>query len=111
LADLERAERLDLVLRAAVPDRIRPPQDPLLAEISEQLAHHMGGLLRPSHEVAPERAHLRIEIALIALQPGVLVRLDQPVDTLRILRIVGPFRPPALEAAMIDEEGEIGIGD
>ena len=45
LADLEGAERLDLVLGRAVPDRVGPPQDALGPDGEQQLAEHVRGLV------------------------------------------------------------------
>src|SRR5690606_8569116 len=43
LRDLKRAERLNLILRRSVPNRIRAPEDVVLADVLEQLSQRMGG--------------------------------------------------------------------
>ena len=44
-ADLERSERLDLVLRGAVEQRVGAPQHVVLADVGEQLPEHVRGLV------------------------------------------------------------------
>jgi hypothetical protein len=44
-ADLEQAQRLDLVLRGAVEDRVGAPEHVVLADVDEQLAEQVGGFV------------------------------------------------------------------
>src|SRR5205823_809372 len=53
-ADLEGAEGLDLVLRRAVEDAVRAPEDIVFADVAEQLAKHVRGLLGVAHHRPPE---------------------------------------------------------
>src|SRR5688572_7673427 len=59
---LERPERLDLVLRRAVPDRVGPPEDVIGAAGADQLAKRVRGLFRLAHQVAPGAAELGINV-------------------------------------------------
>src|SRR5688572_22661540 len=86
--DLERAERLDLVLRRAVPDRVRAPQHVVLADVLEQLAHRVCGRGWIAHrQETPGRAELRIHVA-VRLHARVQHRGDQRIDAVGALRIV-----------------------
>ena len=88
--DLERAERLDLVLRGAVPDRVGAPQHVVLAEVREQLAERVRGRVRIAHQEAPGRAELGVDVAALA-EAAVAQARDQRVDAVGALRVVRAF--------------------
>ena len=81
-ADLEGAQRLDLVLRRAVPDRIGAPEHTLGADMLEQLAERVRRLGRIAHHDAPRRAELGIDIG-VRRHAVVGERLDQRIDAAR----------------------------
>src|SRR5688572_12676655 len=60
--DLERAERLDLVLRRAVPDRVRAPEHVVGPAMLQQLAESVRRLRRIAHQEAPGAAEFRIDV-------------------------------------------------
>src|SRR6185503_3962420 len=57
-SNLESAERLDLVLRRAVPDGVGAPENVVLPAMADQLAERVGGLLGLAHQEAPRAAEL-----------------------------------------------------
>src|SRR5439155_13507837 len=61
-ADLEGAQRLDLILRRAVPDGVRAPQHVVLAHETQELAEEVGGLGRVAHRLPPRRSDVRVDV-------------------------------------------------
>src|SRR4029453_13354093 len=92
----------------AVPDRVRAPDDAILAEGREELAHDMRRLVGTTHEVAPGGPELGVKIAGVALQAAVAMRLDQPIHA-AAGGIVWPLLHPRLERRVIDEEGQVRV--
>src|SRR5690606_1375296 len=107
--DLEAAERLDLILRTAVPDAVGAPADSLLSEMLQQLAHEVSGLVGLRHVVAPDAAELGVEITFVRPEAVLVVRADQAVDALVVLRVVGTLDDARFEAGVIADESDVGI--
>lgn len=82
-----------------------PPEDILFADVAEQFAKHVRGLLGIAHDRPPGRAQLGVEVA-VRTHPVFVHRGDQPVDApLRRGRRERSFaRPGSLEARVIDDE-------
>src|SRR5260221_2537063 len=105
----EAAERLELVLGRAVPDRIGAPEHTVFTDMAQQLAQRMRRRGRVAHEEAPRAAELGIDIA-VGRDAVVDQRLDQAVDAaLGMRRVERPLAPAGLEAGMVDDEADVGI--
>src|SRR5687767_12195692 len=89
--NLKAAERLDLILRRAVPDRVRSPQDIVRSAELEELPESVSRRIRIAHEVAPSGAQLCIHVS-----PGLHAVLCEAgakcVDTVGSFRVVRAFR-------------------
>src|SRR5260221_461088 len=105
----EAAERLELVLGGAVPDRIGAPGHTVFTDMAQQLAQPMRRRGRVAHGEAPRAAELGIDIA-VGRDAVVDQRLDQAVDAaLGTGRVERPLAPAGLEAGMVDDEADVGI--
>src|SRR5436190_3243550 len=107
-SDLERAERLDLVLRRAVPDRVRAPQHVVLAGVLEQLANAVCSRLGVAHQEAPGAAELGVDVR-VRLDAVLDERAYERVDTvtLRIV-VVRLLLHGRHESRVIDQERDVG---
>src|SRR6202521_3588118 len=88
--DLEGAERLDLVLRRSVPDRVRAPQDVVGTAVLEQLAQRMRRRVRVAHQEAPCGAQLRVDVGPRLDAVGDEAR-HQRINAVAALGVIGPF--------------------
>src|SRR5260370_27880185 len=108
LADLERAERLDLILRRAIPDRVGTPEDVVLADMAHKLAKRVCGACRIAHQETPGAAELCINVGTGA--DSILgQRMDETVDAALGMRgVIGGLASVGFEAGVIDDEVDVG---
>ena len=107
--DVQRAERLDLVLGRAVEDRVRAPQHVVLADVLQELPEHVRRLGRRSHEVPEGGTELRVDI-LVRTHARLAKRRDQPVDADRLRPLgVRPLGRPRLEPRVVDDELRVRV--
>src|SRR5262245_25895193 len=103
--DLEGAERLDLVLRRAVPNRIRAPEHVVRTNVLQELAEPMRGLRRVAHQEAPGAAELRVDVRPGA-ESAFLERADQRIDAVGG-RAVWLLLDLGHEPRVINEEADV----
>ena len=102
--DLERAKRVDLVLRRAVPDAVGAPEHVVLADGLDELAQRVRRARRIAHQEAPGRAELGVDVRArlhVVLRERVHERVHALVAVRRVARA---FRLPRHEARVVDEE-------
>ena len=111
LGDLEAAQRLDLPLRRAVPERIRAPDHVVRAQALDQRAHERGGEARVRHRAVGERrADLAVDVAHPVLGRD-LGQVGGPLHAAGLLELGQRVLRRLLERpkrAVVDDEVELG---
>ena len=104
-ADLEGTKRLDLVLRRAEPDGVGAPQDAVLAQVHEELAQNVRGLVGVAHHLAPRGAELGVHVPHVVL----FHRTNESIHAAVRLRVVRALGAVVLPARVVDKEREIRV--
>ena len=109
VGDVERAERLDLILRRAVEQAVGPPEHVVLTHVLKELSQHVRRLRRVPHDVPPGRAELRVHV-LVGADARPSHRGDQAVDAdAPGWAVVGAFGGPRLVRRVVDDEVRVRV--